>query len=508
MIGSLTEVAAKQFGTRTAIVCGDKSFTFAELNERVSTFAGGLRRTGVRPGDRVVLDLPNSWRWIVAYYAIARAGGVVVPANILLSPEEVAYMASDAQACTVVSTTERCRDIRGRLPPSADAAFIAVGDAAGGMEDFDDVLWTAPAPVVERGFADLCAIGYTSGTTGRPKGAMLSNRAIYMSAALTSTMHQRQEGEVVLSALPLPHVYGNIVLHSAILCGMTLIVMERFEAAAALDLMVERRVTLFEGVPTMYYYLLEEPGLRTANLRALRRCTVGGQTMPTSAIAAVEAAFKCRLLELWGMTEVAGPATSHSPHLPSRPGSIGLPFPGMEARIADLEGGDRPVAEGEAGELLVRGPLVMDGYFNNPQATQDAFGTGGWLRTGDVVRRDAEGYLYVLDRKKDMIITAGYNIYPAELEQVIAQHPSVAMVAVAAVPDEVKGELAKAFVVLKSGAVLKKAELLEHCRAKLASYKVPRFIEFVADLPKTSTGKIMRRALRETSRPIAELTPK
>ena len=498
MIGSLTQLAAQRFGDAIAVVAGEEQLTFADVDARAATFAGGLQGLGVMPGDRVVLHLANGWRWIVAYYAIARLGAVVVPANILLSSDEVAFMASDSDASAVISTAERGAAIAGRLPNGSAPLFVVTDGAAPGMTDFEEVLWRLPMAPTPRDLGDLCAIGYTSGTTGRPKGAMLSNRAVHMSAALTATMHQRQAGEIVVSALPLPHVYGNIVMHCAFLCGMTLVVMERFEPSAALRLIAEHRATLFEGVPTMYYYMLNEPSLGSWDLSSLRRCTVGGQTMPTSALEAVEAAFGCPVLELWGMTEVAGPAVSHSPQLPGRHGSIGLPFPAMEARVVDLEDGDRDLPDGEAGELLVRGPLVMDGYFNNPEATRSTLAPGGWLRTGDVVRRDSEGYLFVLDRKKDMIITAGYNVYPAELEQVIAQHPAVAMVAVAAVNDEAKGELAKAFVVLKPGADLTEHELLEHCRGSLASYKVPRLVEFVADLPKTSTGKILRRALRET----------
>jgi len=501
VIGVLPQQAALKFGERVAIIAGNDQLTFTEVDRRVATFAGGLRALGIGVGDRVVLHLPNGWRWIVAYYAIVRLGAVVVPANILLSADEVGYIATDSQAIAAISTGERCATIRGRLGDSASLHLIASDRVGEQMIDYQDLLAAEPVPIEPREPADLCSIGYTSGTTGRPKGAMLSHRAIHTSATMTATMHARQEGEVVVSALPLPHVYGNIVLHCAFLCGMTLVVMERFAPATTIVLLGRYKATLFEGVPTMYYYLLNEPALHSADLSTLRRCTVGGQTMPTSSIQAVEAAFGCPLLELWGMTEVAGPAVSHSPHSPSRPGSIGLPFPGMEVRVADLNDTARDAAEGEAGELMVRGPLVMDGYFNNPDATRDALSADGWLRTGDVVRRERDGYLYVLDRLKDVIITAGYNIYPAELEQVIAAHPAVAMVAVAGIPDHAKGELAKAFVVLKAGASVDARELLAHCRSALASYKVPRHIEFVADLPSTSTGKVMRRALREAASP-------
>ena len=498
MIGTLTSQAARRFGSQIAIITDHEQLSFQEADDRAATFAGGLRRLGVARGDRVVLHLPNGWRWVVAYYAIARLGAVVVPANILLSAAEVAFMAQDAEAAVVIAPLDRRQAIQLGMA-EASASFVTVGGAEGGSIDFDDVLRSAPAAAEPCAGGDLLAIGYTSGTTGKPKGAMLTHRNVFMSAALTATVHVRRPGEVVLSALPLPHVYGNVVLHTAFLCGLTLVIMERFDAAAVLETIQRRKVTLFEGVPTMYYYLLAEPSLATTDLSSLIRCTVGGQTMPTAAIKNVEAALGCPLLELWGMTEVAGPAVSHSPYLPNRHGSIGLPFPGVEARIADLEDDARDAPAGEVGELLVRGPLVMKGYYRNPQATSEALSPEGWLRTGDVARKDADGYLFIIDRKKDLIITAGYNVYPAELEQVIAEHPGVAVAAVASVVDEAKGELAKAFVVRRPGATVTEADILDHCRQRLAAYKVPRLVEFVADLPKTSTGKITRRALRASA---------
>jgi len=271
----------------------------------------------------------------------------------------------------------------------------------------------------------------------------------------------------------------------------------KFDPDAALALIASERVTLFEGVPTMYYQLLAHADIGRADLSSLTRCTVGGQTMPVAKLEAVVRRFGCPLLELWGMTELAGPATSHSPYWAPRPGSIGLPFPGMQARIADLDEPGRDAAPGTPGELLVRGPLVTTGYYNNPAATAQALDAQGWLATGDIAYADADGYLFVVDRKKDMIITAGYNVYPAELEQVVAMHPDVVMTAVAGFPDEEKGEIAVAFVVRRQGAALDEATLLSHCRRHLAAYKVPRSVRFVQDLPKTSTGKLMRRALAD-----------
>ena len=501
MIGALTEHAAQRFGKRTAIIAGNERMTFEEVERRVAAFAGGLHDLNIGLDDRVVLHLPNGWQWIVAYYAVLRIGAVIVPANFLLSTDEVGYIASDAQAIALISNSERCAAVIDSPENASTLYLIAVDQGDESMIAYETLLSASPAAVHPRQPEDLCSIGYTSGTTGKPKGAMLSHRAIHTSATMTATMHARQEGEVVVSALPLPHVYGNIVLHCSFLCGMTLVTMERFTPASAIVLLGRYKATLFEGVPTMYHYLLGEPALQFADLSTLRRCTVGGQTIPTGTIEAIETALGCPLLELWGMTEVAGPAVSHPFYSPPRHGSIGLPFPGMEARVASLSDENIEVDEEEAGELLVRGPLIMDGYYNNPEATRNAITEDGWLKTGDVVRRDRDGYLYVLDRKKDMIITAGYNIYPAEIEQVIAAHPAVAMVAVTGVDDAVKGELAKAFVVLKGGALLEEDELLEHCRGSLASYKVPRQVEFVESLPTTSSGKIMRRRLRDVAAP-------
>ncbi|ACK52326.1 AMP-dependent synthetase and ligase [Methylocella silvestris BL2] len=496
VISNLVQLAAQRYGDGAALTLpGARSFTFRELDELTGRFAGGLRSLGVRAGDRVVLHLPNGWEWIVSYHAIARIGAVVVPANFLLSAAEVTFAARDSEALALILPAER----RSAVAVSEDVAVITLGSSEGAVE-FQRLLAGAYIDPVERGADDLFTIGYTSGTTGRPKGAMLTHGCVYASMAATATMHVRHAGDIVLSSLPFPHVYGNVVMNAVFLTGMRLVSTPRFEAGAALKLIEQERVTLFEGVPTMYYQMLAHPDIASADLTSLVRCTVGGQTMPLSQIEAVANRFGCPVLELWGMTEVAGPAVTHSPYWPSRYGSIGLPAPGVHARIVDLEERTRDQPIGEAGELLVRGPMVTRGYWNDAEATADAIDKDGWLATGDVARADSDGYIFIVDRKKDLIITAGYNVYPAELEQVIAMHPSVVMVAVAAIADAEKGELAEAFVVRRADATLDETELLIHCRKHLAAYKVPRRVIFVDDLPKTSTGKIMRRKLRESAR--------
>lgn len=489
LVGDLAHDAARRFGDAVALsVPGGASLTFLDIDDLAGRFAGGLAARGIGQGDRVVLHLPNGWQWIVAYHAIARLGAVVVPANILLSVPEVAFLTRDSGATGLLIPSERRAEIVQEL--GVELPALVVDDE--GYEALLDAPWRAPADLSPD---DLCTIGYTSGTTGRPKGAMLSHRCIFSSTALTATIHVRTAADRIFSALPFPHVYGNVVMNACFLSGARLVAPARFDAGEALATIGAERITLFEGVPTMYYQMLAHPDIATADLSTLTRCTVGGQTMPVAKLDAVMERFGCPLLELWGMTELGGPAVSHSPYWPARHGSIGLPFPGVEARIADLDAPEREAAIGHAGELMVRGPIVMGGYWKNPEATRQAIDGDGWLATGDIARRDADGYLTVVDRRKDLIITAGYNVYPAELEQVIAMHPGVAMVAVAGVPDDEKGELARAFVVRYRDATVDEAELLAHCRAHLAAYKVPRQLVFVEDLPRTSTGKIMRRAL-------------
>lgn len=489
----LASWAAERFGERVALTLpGVGEYGYRQLDMLAGRFAGGLAALGIGAGDGVVLYLPNGWQWIVAYHAIARLGAVVVPANILLSTEEVAYMAADSRALAAIVPGERSA----ALALDAKVRRIALGAAAGAL-DFDELLQGDYREPAERSPDDLFTIGYTSGTTGRPKGAMLTHRCLFASLSGTATVHVRHAGDVVLSSLPFPHVYGNIVMNAMFLAGTRLVATPKFDAGAAFGLIAAERVTLFEGVPTMYYQMLAHPGLDAADFSSLTRCTVGGQTMPVAKIEAVVRRFGCPLLELWGMTEVAGPAVTHSPYWAPRPGSIGLPFPGVQARIASLEDPARAAPTGTPGELLVRGPLVTTGYHGNPAATAQALDADGWLATGDIALMDQDGYLFVVDRKKDMIITAGYNVYPAELEQVVAMHPDVVMTAVAGFPDEEKGEIAVAFVVRREGASLDEAALLAHCRRHLAAYKVPRAVRFVPDLPKTSTGKLMRRALAD-----------
>jgi long-chain acyl-CoA synthetase len=518
-LGQILARSAARFGSKPALVAAGRTFTYRQLHELCDRAAGGLRALGVRPGDRVSLYSPNRWEWVVAYHAALRAGAVVNPINVMLTPEEVAFVLNDCGAAAIFTSGEKAAVIAGLTrdvpslrrvisfdpasfdPASFDPASFgpaSFGPAGSDVTVFEDLLsQPAAEPDVPRPApAGLSTIGYTSGTTGHPKGAMQSHRAVYLNTATLFALQARTDRDVMLNALPLPHVYGNIVMNGTFMVGATLVMMERFDPAQALAEIARHQVTVFDGVPTMYAMMLADPSLPGTDLSTLRICAVGGQTMPVAKMQEWEQRSGAPLLELWGMTELGGAGTSNCVYAPNVHGSIGFALPGLEARVGALDDASVTVPDGEAGELMVRGPLVMLGYYGNEEATKATIEPDGWMHTGDIATRDDEGHYFIVDRRKDLIITGGFNVYPAEIERVVAAHPAVAMVAVGSVPDETRGELARAYVVLRPGATATEAEIIEHCRPHLAAYKLPRSVSLVPDLPKTSTGKVMRRELK------------
>ncbi|HEY6330583.1 MAG TPA: AMP-binding protein, partial [Blastocatellia bacterium] len=491
MVDSLGQVlgsAARKYGSKTALVTGGRSFSFAELDALSAKLANALRGIGVALGDRLTLYSRNSLEWIISYYAVAALGAVINPVNVMLTPEEVLYAVNDCGARTLLTTADKASAFLDAKKNSPLRDVVVFGDKVPkGAVSFDDLVvgGSSQCTPVDIGPHGLSTIGYTSGTTGYPKGAMLTHRNVLLNSAMTANMHVRTHLDTIVTALPCAHVYGNVVMNSAFLCGATLVLLERFDEKQALDAIQAHCATMFEGVPTMYMYLLNYSDMGSYDTSSLTRCTVGGQTMPVAKMEEIEARFGCPLLELWGMTEIAGLGTTHPLYGVNRLGSIGLPLPYVECRIADLEDATLTIAAGEVGELMVRGPIVMQGYFGQPEATRETIEPDGWLHTGDLAAMDGDGYIFIVDRKKDMILTAGYNVYPAELERVIAAHPAVALVAVGKKPDELKGEIAKAYIVLKTGATANEDEIIGFCKQHLAPYKAPRQVQFVADVPKT-----------------------
>jgi long-chain acyl-CoA synthetase len=497
--GEILPASAVRYGDKTALVTPARSLTYTELDDLSHRLAASLAAIGVGPGDRVSIYSQNRWEWVVGYHAALKVGGVVNPVNVMLTPEELRFVMTDCGASVLLASGDKL-DSLGSLGDEVASLREVVG--------FD------PSPNATASFAELIAepapptftppvaqpierstIGYTSGTTGHPKGAVQSQQAVLLNCQATARMHDRSERDVVVTALPAPHVYGNVVINSTFLVGGTVVLMERFDPALALGAIDDHAATMFEGVPAMYSMMLSHPELESASLSSITRSTVGGQTIALSTIEAWEQKTGAPLLELWGMTELAGLGTTHWHDQPPVPGSIGVALPNIELRVADLDDVSRDAPTGEPGELMARGPLVMLEYFGNPEATAKTIEPDGWMHTGDVAVVDESGHYFIVDRRKDMIITAGYNVYPAEIERVLAAHPAVALVAVGPVVDDVKGELARAYVVLRAGAQATEAELIAFCSDRLAAYKRPRSVVFVAALPQTSTGKIMRREL-------------
>jgi long-chain acyl-CoA synthetase len=500
MLGQILPRAAARYGKKVALVTDTRTLTYADLDLLSDRVAAALVARKLAPGDRVSIYSQNSWEWIVSYHGILKAGAVVNPINVMLTPEEIRYVLGDCGARAILCAADKAPAVLEVARAVACVEHVvSFGDAPAGALPFEDLIAIPAArpDVPEPEPTALSTIAYTSGTTGYPKGAMQSHRSVYLNCALTGTMHVRTEHDVVVTALPAPHVYGNVVINSIFMAGGTVVLMERFDPAGALERIERHAATLFEGVPTMYMTMLAHPDLGRYDLSSLTRCTVGGQTIAVSIMRAWEERTHAPLIELWGMTELAGLGTTHALYAPNIHGSIGVALPGIEARVASFDDPARSAPSGEPGELMVRGPLVMLGYYGNDRATRETIEPDGWLHTGDVAVADGAGYFAIVDRRKDMINTAGYKVYPAEIERVLAGHPAVAVSAVGAVSDEVRGELARAYVVLRPGASATEAELIDFCRPHLAAYKLPRSVRFVADLPKTSTGKIMRRELRK-----------
>jgi long-chain acyl-CoA synthetase len=495
--GQILPVAAAKWGAKTALITATRSLTYAELDDASSRVACGLLRRGVAPGRVVSLYGPNTWQWVVAYHAILKAGAVVNPINSMLTPPEVAFILGDAQSTAILTASAQVETVAGLtrdLPElgsvlSLEAPVAGHQSLADLVNESPQALPPAPAPT------DSSTIGYTSGTTGHPKGAVQTQRAVLFNCALTATSHSRAADDVCVTALPAPHVYGNVVINGTFMSGGTVVLHERFDPEQFLDSVGRYGATILDCVPAMYAVMLASAALDRADLSRVTRSVSGGQTIPVSTIRAWEERSSSPFLELWGMTELSGPATTQTVFMPREPGSVGQSLPGTEIRIASLDDVSADAPVGEPGELMARGPLVMIGYFNNAEATKLAIEPDGWLHTGDIARMDDNNNVFLVDRRHDMIITGGYNVYPAEIERVVAGNPAVALVAVGSVPDEVRGELACAYVVLRDGASTSAAEIIEATKDSLAPYKRPRLVRFVTDLPKTSTGKIQRRHL-------------
>ncbi len=501
-LGQVLPDGARRYGEKTALVSGGREFSFHELNELSGRLANGLRDLGVAPGDRVSLYSQNSWEWIVSYYAIARLGAVINPIIPALTPEEALFIINDCGAKAVLASEVKGGGLlEAQNDPLVEEVILFGDSVPAGARSFEELLERNDPEFegADTAAGDTSTIGYTSGTTGHPKGAMVTHRAVLLNSAMTANMHVRTAADTVVTGLPCAHVYGNVIMNGTFLYGYTLVLLEHFDPTEALEEIQRHRATMFEGVPTMYQVLLDHPELEDYNLSSLTRCTVGGQSMPVSRSQEVEERFGCPLIELWGMTEIAGLGTTHPFYGPNKHGSIGRPLPFVECRIASLEDPNVTLGSDEPGELMLRGPIVMQGYYGNEEETQETIEPDGWLHSGDVARIDEEGYIHIVDRAKDMIIRGGENVYPREVEEFLYTHPEISGVQIFGVPDEKYGEEVAAAVILKEEASLTEEDVKEYCQENIARFKAPEYVDFVEEFPMTGSGKIQKFKLREAA---------
>jgi long-chain acyl-CoA synthetase len=485
---------------RVAIRLGESILTYRELDDAAARVAGLLAARGVKSGDAVGIMLPNVPQFAVVYYGVLRAGAVVVPMNPLLKAREIAYYLGDSGASVIFAWHGAAAEAEVGAK-EADAEAIVVDPVT-----FGDLLGAAtPASgVVGRNPEDTAVILYTSGTTGRPKGAELTHANLITNAEVTGRdLLQIGQDDVIFGGLPLFHSFGQTcTLNTAVAAGATLAMLPRFDPAQALRILADHRATVFAGVPTMYSALLHVPDREQYDVSSLRVCVSGGAAMPVEVLRQFEDAFECIVLEGYGLSETSPVASFNHPDRVRKPGSIGTPIRGVEMRVVDGEGNEVPL--GDVGEIAIRGHNIMKGYWNKPDATADSISADGWFLTGDVGRVDEDGYYYIVDRKKDLIIRGGYNVYPREIEEVLYEHPCVAEAAVIGMPHAELGEEVGAAVVLKSGASISAAELRTFVKAQVAAYKYPRRVWFVDALPKGPTGKILKREITVPDTPETE----
>jgi long-chain acyl-CoA synthetase len=481
---SLTETARRDPG-RPAIRLDEQVMSYGQLDELSARVAGWLHHQGVEKGDRIAIMLPNVSAFPVVYYGVLRAGAAVVPMNPLLKAREVEHYLRDS-AAKLIFAWHGSADEAAQGAAAAHASFAMVSDVA-----LDEVAtWPMAGEVAERSDDDNAVILYTSGTTGTPKGAQLTHANLRANADATArTLLRLTPDDVIMGCLPLFHSFGQTCgLNAAVLAGASITLVPRFAAATALKVIERDRATVFEGVPTMYVAMVQE-GRATADTSSLRLCISGGAALPVEVLTAFLHEFGAHILEGYGLSETS-PVASFNQIGKVKPGSIGLPIEGVEMRVVDAAGADVP--RGEVGEIAIRGHNVMLGYWNRPEATVEAI-KGGWFHTGDVGRIDDDGFFFIVDRKKDMVIRGGFNVYPREIEEVLYEHPAVLEAAVIGIPHAVLGEEVGAAVALKPSAHTTVDELREFVKQRVAAYKYPRQVWLVDALPKGPTGKVLKR---------------
>ena len=524
--------SAEKHGDATAVIFMNCRLSYRELDEKVRRLATAMARLGVEPGSRVAIHLPNLPQTVIAYFAALVAGAEVVMTNPLYMPPEIEHQWNDA-GCVLAVTADflfdqKLRGLRDKLPVKhyliasvpeylrfplnllaplklkrQDPPLIAKVPDGPGIHRFKKLLEGTPPepPRVERSLDDVAVLQYTGGTTGRSKGAMLTHRNLSVNVQQIDAWFTGVEygQEVVLTCLPLFHVFGmTVAMNWGVCAAASLVLMPNpRDFDALVKNIAKHRVTLFPGVPALFNGLNNYPGIENIDVTSVKACFSGSAPIPVDVLERFEKLTGARITEGFGMSETS-PVTHVNPLFGLRKvGCVGIPFPDTDARVVDIDTGERELPVGEEGELVVKGPQVMKGYWQRPEETAETLRADGWLHTGDLATMDEDGFFRIVGRKKDMILCSGYNVYPDEIDSVLMAHEAVLEAATIGVPDPKRGETVKSFIVLAEGKQATAAELEAYCRENLAAYKVPREVEFVSELPKSTVLKVLRRVLRD-----------
>jgi long-chain acyl-CoA synthetase len=481
--------SVSRHASRTAMKLDDVELTYAAVDEGTARVAGLLRAKGVQAGDRVGIMLPNSPYFALVYYGVLRAGGVIVPMNVLLKSREVRFYLENSGAKVVFTWHDFARAAEeGATEAGVECVVVKPGEFEGLLASAEPV-----SEVADRSLDDTAVILYTSGTTGVPKGAELTHGNLGRNCEAAQKLVSLTEQDVVFGGLPLFHAFGQSCgLNTVVRAGACLTLLPRFDPGKALEIIERDGVSVFQGVPTMYTALLHQPSEQGA-AATLRICVSGGSALPVEVLRGFEERFSCKLLEGYGLSETSAISSFNHADRERKPGSVGTPIEGVEMKVVDDDGTEVP--QGEVGEIVIRGHNVMKAYWNRPEATAEAIDADGWFHSGDLGKVDEDGYYFIVDRKKDMIIRGGYNVYPREIEEVIYEHPAVREAAVIGIPHDELGEEVAAAVALKEGEHLSAEDLQAFVKTQVAAYKYPRTIWFVDELPKNPTGKILKRAI-------------
>jgi len=506
-LGQMLAETADRVPDKPALIFRDQAIRYRELNRRANQVANALIGLGIQPGDRVALYMPNLPYFIDAYYGILKAGAIVVPLNVLYKAGELEYIFNDSGARALLTF--------GPLAPTALAArasapALAHAIVAGAQDTPDARPWQTTfdnAPDHDPGVAvsphDVAVICYTSGTTGKPKGAMLTHRNLIANCEQCNQvpMIHIQPDDIVWLALPLFHIYAmNVGLNLGVMNSAQIVLVERFEPASSLEIIQQHRCSILWCAPPMFVAWLALPNIRDYDLSSVRYVASGAAALPVKILETFQAVAGVPINEGYGLTEASPVVTSNAAGPVVKPGTVGPAIPGVEVKIVDAE--DNELPRGQMGELICRGDNVMLGYWQRPDATAETL-RNGWLHTGDLAIEDEDGYFTIVDRLKDMIVVSGFNVYPREVEEILFRHPAVAEAAVVQYPDPYQGESVLAYVVRKPGQSVTEQEIIDYCRSQIAVFKCPRKVVFRDDLPKNNTGKVLRRELREQAKLLA-----